>query len=232
MKFGVINFPGSNCEHDCYYAATHISGQEAEVIWHGDSDLPADFQKPSKDTCLILPGGFSYGDYLRCGAIAKISPIMKKVIEYGRQGGKIIGICNGFQILVETGLLPGILLRNNVLRFVCKDVYLKVENDKTIFTKKVNKKVIKVPIAHGEGNYYCDQKTLQELEANKQVVFRYCDDTGKVTPEANPNGALNNIAGICNKEGNILGMMPHPERCAEDVLNNLDGRMIFESILN
>ena len=231
MKFGVINFPGSNCEHDCFFAATNISGNKAEVLWHADKELPVEFQDPKSDTCIILPGGFSYGDYLRCGAIAKISPIMEKVIEYGNNGGKIIGICNGFQVLVETGLLPGVLLRNNVLKFICKDIYLKVENKSSIFTHKVNKDVLKVPIAHGEGNYFCDEKTLQEIKDNGQVIFRYCDAEGNVTSENNPNGSLNNIAGICNKEGNILGMMPHPERCAEDVLNNLDGKMIFESII-
>lgn len=231
MKFGVVLFPGSNCEHDCYHAAGLISGQEAAVIWHADKKLPADFADPKGDTCLILPGGFSYGDYLRCGAIAKISPVMQDVIKYGRTGGRIIGICNGFQILVESGLLPGILLRNKVMHFICKDIYLKVENPQTIFTNKIDKKVIKIPIAHGEGNYYCDEKTLQELEKNGQVVFRYCDAAGNVAVEANPNGSLNNIAGICNKEGNILGMMPHPERCAEAILNNTDGRMIFESIM-
>lgn len=231
MKFGVILFPGSNCEHDCYHAASLISGEEALVIWHADKKLPEEFSDPRSGNCLILPGGFSYGDYLRCGAIAKISPIMQEVVRWGRNGGRIIGICNGFQILVETGLLPGILLRNTGMHFICKDIYLKVENTNTLFTNKITKNVLKVPIAHGEGNYYCDQKTLQELENNRQVVFRYCDQNGEVTAQANPNGSLNNIAGICNKEGNILGMMPHPERCAELILNNTDGRMIFESIM-
>ena len=232
MRFGVINFPGSNCEHDCFFAATNLSGEKADVIWHAEEKLPEIYHQDKANTCIILPGGFSYGDYLRCGAIAKISPIMKDVISYGKSGGKIIGICNGFQVLVETGLLPGVLLRNKKMSFICKDIYLKVDNKNTIFTDKVTKDVIKVPIAHGEGNYFCDEKTLAEIESNGQVAFRYCDADGNVAEEANPNGSLNNIAGIINKEGNILGMMPHPERCAEDVLNNLDGKMIFDSIIS
>jgi phosphoribosylformylglycinamidine synthase len=231
MKFGVILFPGSNCEHDCYYAATLVSGEEAEVVWSGDKDLPEAFRDPQGDTCIIIPGGFSYGDYLRCGAIARFAPVMEKVIEYGKNGGKIIGICNGFQILTESGLLPGVLHRNKGLSFICKDIYLKVENKKTAFTHKINKDVLKVPIAHGEGNYYCDDQTLAELEKNGQIIFRYCDDQGKLGNEANPNGSRHNIAGITNKAGNILGMMPHPERCSEEILNNTDGRMIFESIV-
>jgi phosphoribosylformylglycinamidine synthase len=231
MKFGVILFPGSNCEHDCYYAASKISGTEAEVIWSGGSKLPKDFQDPNGDTCLIIPGGFSYGDYLRCGAIAKFAPIMEEVINYGKKGGKIIGICNGFQILVESGLLPGVLHRNKYLNFICKDVYLKIENKNTVFSRKINKTFIKIPIAHGEGNYYCDDKDLEELEKNNQVIFKYCDENGNVNKDSNPNGSRHNIAGICNKEENILGMMPHPERCSEAILNNEDGRMIFESII-
>jgi len=231
MKFGVINFPGSNCEHDCYYAASHLSGEEASVIWHRDEVLPEEFQDPKGETALILPGGFSYGDYLRCGAIAKFSPIMKKVIDYGRNGGRIIGICNGFQILVESGLLPGVLHRNTSLKFICKDVYLKVENRDSLFTTEITKEVIKVPIAHGEGNYYCDDDTLAALEENNQILFRYCDQNGEVTKLSNPNGSRHNIAGICNEAGNIMGMMPHPERCAEGVLNNEDGKAIFESII-
>lgn len=231
MKFGVVLFPGSNCEHDCFHAASLVSGEKAVVIWSGDEKLPTEFQDPQGDTCLIIPGGFSYGDYLRCGAIAKVAPIMADVVKYGQNGGRIIGICNGFQILVESGLLPGVLHRNKGLSFVCKDIYLKVVNPQTMFTRKVTKPVIKVPIAHGEGNYYCDDETLKQLEANKQVVFTYCDAEGNVTKAANPNGSRHNIAGIMNAQGNILGMMPHPERCAEEVLNNTDGRMIFESIL-
>lgn len=231
MKFGVVLFPGSNCEHDCFYAASLVSGEKAVVIWSGDAQLPPEFQDPQGETCLIIPGGFSYGDYLRCGAIAKVAPIMAEVIKYGQAGGRIIGICNGFQILVESGLLPGVLHRNKGLSFVCKEIYLKVTNPSTMFSSKITKSIIKVPIAHGEGNYFCDDETLKKLEANKQVVFTYCDAQGNVTKEANPNGSRHNIAGIMNEKGNILGMMPHPERCAEEVLNNTDGRMIFESIL-
>jgi phosphoribosylformylglycinamidine synthase subunit PurQ / glutaminase len=231
MKFGIVLFPGSNCEHDCFYAASLVSGEKAVVIWSGDAQLPPEFKDPQGETCLIIPGGFSYGDYLRCGAIAKVAPIMADVIKYGQQGGRIIGICNGFQILVESGLLPGVLHRNKGLSFVCKDIYLKVANPNTMFSSKITKPFIKVPIAHGEGNYYCDDVTLAKLEANKQVVFKYCDANGNETKESNPNGSRHNIAGIMNEQGNILGMMPHPERCSEEVLNNTDGRMIFESIL-
>lgn len=231
MKFGVINFPGSNSEHDCFFAATNISGQKATIIWYADKELPAEFQDPQGKTCLILPGGYSYGDYLRCGAIAKDAPIMPAVIRYGQNGGRIIGIGNGFQILTESGLLSGALIRNQNIKAICTDSYLKVENKQTIFTEQITKDVIKVPIAHSQGNYYCDEKTLAEIEANGQVLFRYCDEQGNVSAAANPNGSVNNIAGICNKERNILGMMPHPERCAESILNNLDGRMIFDSII-
>ncbi|MDR1998306.1 MAG: phosphoribosylformylglycinamidine synthase subunit PurQ [Candidatus Margulisbacteria bacterium] len=231
MKFGVILFPGSNCEHDCYYAAAKISGSSAAVIWSMDKTLPVDFQDPQGANCLILPGGFSYGDYLRCGAIARFAPIMADVVRYARQGGRILGICNGFQILVEAGLLPGVLHRNSGLNFICKDVYLKVENTNTAFTQKITRPVLKMPIAHGEGNYYCDDAALEELERNSQIVFRYCDADGQVTPEANPNGSRHNIAGICNAAGNVLGLMPHPERCAEAALGNTDGRLIFESII-
>ncbi|GBR73057.1 phosphoribosylformylglycinamidine synthase subunit PurQ [Candidatus Termititenax aidoneus] len=231
MKFGVILFPGSNCEHDCYYAATKISGEKAAVIWSGAADLPADFQDPQGANCLIIPGGFSYGDYLRCGAIARFAPIMNKVRDYAERGGRVIGICNGFQILVEAGLLPGVLHRNRDLNFICQDIFLKVENRKTIFTQKVSKDVLRVPIAHGEGNYYCDDAALEKLEKNGQIVFRYCDAAGNVSPESNPNGSRHNIAGLCNAQGNVLGMMPHPERCAEAALGNTDGRMIFESII-
>ena len=231
MKFGVIQFPGSNCDHDCFHVSSLLSGEKSEIIWHADEDLPADFKDPKGETCIILPGGFSYGDYLRCGAIARFSPVMEKVIEYGKNGGKIIGICNGFQVLVESGLLPGVLHRNKKLSFVCKDVFLKVENKNSLFTNKITKEVIKVPIAHGEGNYYCDDDTLKELEENNRIIFRYSDETGDATKENNPNGSRHNIAGICSKNGNILGMMPHPERCSEEALNNTDGKAIFESII-
>jgi phosphoribosylformylglycinamidine synthase len=231
MKFGILLFPGSNCEHDCYYAATKISGEEAVVIWSGDTELPRDFQDPQGANCLIIPGGFSYGDYLRCGAIARFAPIMSKVKDYAGRGGRVLGICNGFQILVEAGLLPGVLHRNRDLNFICKDVFLKVENKDTLFTRKIGKDVLRVPIAHGEGNYYCGDAALAELENSGRIIFRYCDADGRVTPESNPNGSRHNIAGLSNERGNVLGLMPHPERCAEAALGNTDGRLIFESII-
>ena len=225
MKFGVIVFPGSNCDHDAYHVAKHVFGQEARFIWHkegsvGDVDL------------VIVPGGFSYGDYLRSGAIARFSPIMKDVIRFAGQGGKVMGICNGFQILCESGLLPGALTHNESLRFVCKDVHLRTETTDSIFTGQLAKgEVLRVPVAHGEGNYFASDELLDQLEAEDRIAFRYCDADGNVTREANPNGASRNIAGILNAERNVLGMMPHPERCAEGILGNDDGTRIFESIL-
>jgi phosphoribosylformylglycinamidine synthase len=223
IKFGVVVFPGANCDHDAYYALKKILGYDTEFLWHKDSDLKG-------SNVILLPGGFSYGDYLRTGAIARFSPIMDEVIKFANGGGIVIGICNGFQILLETGLLPGVVQKNINLKFICKDVYLRVENKNTLFTKLVDKDVIKIPIAHGEGNYYADEKTLNELEKNKQVVFRYSDVNGNVTPETNPNGSLNNIAGIINKDGNVLGMMPHPERACDTALSRTDGALIFKSI--
>ena len=218
MKFGVVVFPGSNCDRDCYHAAAKVAGQSAEYVWHKDAKL-------DHFDCLIIPGGFSYGDYLRCGAIARFSPIMKSVIEYANSGGLIIGICNGFQILLEAGLLPGAMLRNKNLHFICKYVELKVENTNTPFTNKYNKdQVLKIPIAHNEGNYYIDESGLKELQRNDQIVFRYHGE--------NPNGALDNIAGIINKKGNVLGMMPHPERSSEIELNSIDGKGVFDSIVS
>ncbi|MFC1518017.1 phosphoribosylformylglycinamidine synthase subunit PurQ [Candidatus Margulisiibacteriota bacterium] len=232
MHFGVIVFPGSNCDHDCWHAATLLSKEKAQFIWHGDENLPAEFSDPLGNNCLIFPGGFSYGDYLRCGAIAKFSPIMKKVIEYGQAGGLIIGICNGFQVLTECGLLPGVLHRNNSLKFICKDIFLKVNTTDSPFTKKCRKdQVLRIPIAHGEGNYFCDDNTLKELEKEGRIAFHYCSAEGNVDKAYNPNGSRHNIAGVLNKGKNILGMMPHPERCSEKVLGNTDGRIIFESII-
>jgi phosphoribosylformylglycinamidine synthase len=225
VKFGVIVFPGSNCDHDAHYVAEKMMGQDARLIWHkegsiGDIDV------------VILPGGFSYGDYLRCGAIARFSPIMKDVVRFANNGGLVIGICNGFQVLTEAGLLPGVLLRNKSLLFICKYLHLRVENANTRFTNKCESgDVLEIPIAHGEGNYFTDPNTLKRLEDNQQVVFRYCDKLGNVTDEANVNGSLNNIAGIVNEAGNVLGMMPHPERASDPILKHADGRKIFESII-
>jgi phosphoribosylformylglycinamidine synthase I len=232
MLFGIIVFPGSNCDHDCWHAATLTSGNIARFIWHGEHDLPAEFRDPKGETCLIIPGGFSYGDYLRCGAIAKFSPIMDKVIEYGKKGGLIIGICNGFQILTESGLLPGVLHRNSTLKFICKDIYLKVGTLDSPFTNKCRERqVLRAPIAHGEGNYYCDDTTLEKLEKEGRIAFRYCSKDGIVDKAFNPNGSRHNIAGILNEGRNVLGMMPHPDRCSEAVLGNVDGKLIFDSII-
>ncbi len=225
--FGVVVFPGSNCDHDCYHVIKHVLGQPVRFIWHKEEKLPEGLR------VAVLPGGFSYGDYLRTGAIARFSPVMRAVEKFAKDGGLVIGICNGFQILLEAGLLPGAMLRNRGLKFICKDVHLEVENADTPFTNSLAVgEVIKVPIAHAEGNYFIDAEGLEGLKKNKQIVFRYCDREGAITDEANPNGSVMNIAGIINKEGNVLGMMPHPERCAEEVLGNADGRRIFESILN
>ncbi|MBI3354169.1 MAG: phosphoribosylformylglycinamidine synthase subunit PurQ [Nitrospirae bacterium] len=224
MKFGIIVFPGSNCDHDCYHAARHVLNQDAEFIWHKENKL-------SSFDVIIIPGGFSYGDYLRTGAIAKFSPVMKAVRKFAKDGGLVIGICNGFQILLEAGLLPGAMLRNRTLKFICKDIYVRVESINTPFTNKCDKKILRMPIAHAEGNYFADPKTLSHLKENQQIVFRYSNESGETTDSANPNGSLENIAGICNENGNVLGMMPHPERCAEAILGNEDGRLIFESIL-
>lgn len=223
-KIGVVVFPGSNCDHDCFYVLKKILNQETKFLWHKDTSI-------EDVNIVILPGGFSYGDYLRCGAIARFSPIMKSVIEFANKGGIVLGICNGFQILCESGLLPGILLRNKTLKFICDNVYLKVENNKTSFTNKYkNREIIKIPIAHGDGNYFTDDDTLKMIEDNNQTVLRYCNSQGEVDDESNPNGALKNIAGIINKRGNILGMMPHPERASDEILGNIDGRRIFESL--
>ena len=226
MKFGVIVFPGSNCDYDCFNAVKRVMKQPVEFIWHKEEKL-------SNYDCVIIPGGFSYGDYLRAGAIARFSNIMEQVKEYADKGrGLVIGICNGFQILTEAGLLPGALQRNKDIKFICKNVYLRCEDTKTPFTNQIkNGQVLKVPIAHGEGNYTADQSTIAELKANDQIIFTYCDEKGRVNDRSNPNGSMLNIAGICNKERNVLGMMPHPERVSESVLGGIDGRSIFESIL-
>lgn len=226
MKFGIIIFPGSNCDHDCYYVIKKILGQEVGFIWHKD-------RKIKGFDCIILPGGFSYGDYLRAGAMARFSPVMEAVQEFAEKGGLVLGICNGFQILLESGLLPGAMIRNKTLKFICKDVLLRVESLDTPFTNKIpENQLIRMPIAHAEGNYFVQEEVLKELERNHRIVFRYCNVQGELTEETNPNGSLGNIAGIMNEGGNVLGMMPHPERCSEKTLANEDGRLIFESILS
>jgi len=226
MNFGVLVFPGSNCDHDCAHAVEEGLRQDVQLIWHQETSLEG-------VDAVIVPGGFSYGDYLRTGAIAQFSPIMEVLKEFAAQGGLVLGICNGFQILLEVGLLPGVMMRNRDLSFICEDVYVKVENAATPFTNACESgQVLKLPIAHAEGNYYTDPVTLSSLQANAQVVFRYCTAEGKVTPEVNPNGSLDNIAGIRNATGNVLGLMPHPERCAESVLGNQDGLSLFRSMVN
>ncbi|MFC1767189.1 phosphoribosylformylglycinamidine synthase subunit PurQ [Candidatus Margulisiibacteriota bacterium] len=226
MRFGVVVFPGSNCDYDCYNVIHRVLKQPVEFIWHADHELN-DFD------CIILPGGFSYGDYLRAGAIAHVANIMPKIKEFAENGrGLVLGICNGFQILTEAGLLPGALQQNKDVKFICKYVDLKCVNNKTRFTKKFkNDQAVRIPIAHGEGNYTADTQTLNDLVKNQQIIFKYCDEKGRVTDESNPNGAMLNIAGICNKKRNVLGMMPHPERCSEALLGSQDGKSIFESIL-
>jgi phosphoribosylformylglycinamidine synthase subunit PurQ / glutaminase len=224
-KFGVVVFPGSNCDHDAYYALKKILGYDVTFLWHKDTDI-------KNCDAVILPGGFSYGDYLRTGAVARFSPIMKAVTDFANSGGFVLGICNGFQILLEAGLLPGVMIRNKDLKFVCKDVYLSVVNNDTPFTGDVDKPVLKIPVAHGEGNYFADDETLKDLIKNNQVVFRYSSPAGEITGEYNFNGSTYNIAGIMNKEGNVLGMMPHPERSCDPVLGKTDGALILKSLAN
>ncbi len=224
MKFGVLVFPGSNCDHDAYHVISKHVGQPVDFVWHRETDL-------SGYDAVIVPGGFSYGDYLRCGALAKFSPVMGAVKDFAAAGKYVFGICNGFQILCEAGMLPGALIRNRGLHFICKHVRLRVENDRTPFTSELDSgDVLSIPIAHAEGNYVCDDDTFHRLEENGQIVFRYCDEVGEITEEANPNGARSNIAGICNENGNVLGMMPHPERACEEMLGSNDGREIFRSL--
>jgi phosphoribosylformylglycinamidine synthase len=225
MKFAVIVFPGSNCDHDAQYAAEHVLGQEAELIWHKDTSLRG-------ADVVILPGGFAHGDYLRTGAIARFSPIMQEVKRFAAAGGPVLGICNGFQILLEAGLLPGAMLRNRTLRFHCEHVYLKVEQTDTPFTAACDPaRPLRIPVAHGEGNYYAEPGVVDRLEKNRQVIFRYVDAAGRRTPDANPNGALNDIAGICNEARNVVGLMPHPERACELAVGSADGLVLFESVV-
>ena len=226
IKFGVVVFPGSNCDHDAYHAAKHVLHQDAEFLWHKDTDL-------KNSDVIILPGGFSYGDYLRTGAIARFSPIMNEVINFANNGGVVVGICNGFQVLCESGLLPGVLMRNESLLFACKHINLRVEHNDSRFTSKHQAcDIISIPIAHGDGNYFAEPDIIKSLEENKQILFRYSDVDGKISAEANPNGSVNNIAGIMNKNKNVMGMMPHPERACELDLGSSDGKKIFESIIN
>ncbi len=224
MKAGVVIFPGSNCDYDAYQAFKGIDGVDVEYLWHGSNNL-------SLCDVVILPGGFAYGDYLRAGSIARFSPIMKKIIEFAENGGYVMGICNGFQVLMESGLLPGALMKNSNLRFASKQVTLRIENAETVFTSKMKEgDLLKMPIAHGEGNYFADPQTLSKLESEGRIVFRYVDESGVVTAESNPNGSINGIAGIINETGNVLGMMPHPERAVEKILGSIDGNKIFCSL--
>jgi phosphoribosylformylglycinamidine synthase len=226
MKFGVIIFPGSNCDYDAYRAVKDVLEEEVDFLWHQDTTL-------NNCDCIILPGGFSYGDYLRTGAIARFSPILRNVLKFAQHGGLVLGICNGFQILLESGLLPGAMLRNQSLRFVCKYVYLRTEVTDSPYTNLCQKyQVLKIPVAHSDGNYFISQEELRELQDNDQVVFRYCNPSGEIDPAYNPNGALDDIAGICNKPRNVLGMMPHPERASEGILGSDDGKYIFKSIIS
>lgn len=226
MKFGIVTFPGSNCDQDMVYVLQDILGKKVEQLWHKDTDLKG-------VDIIILPGGFSYGDYLRSGAIAKFSPIMEEVIKHANNGGYVMGICNGFQILTESGLLEGALLHNNTQRFICKNTFLKPVSKSAAITKDLTETIAyKIPIAHGEGRFHASEETIKSLQDNDQILFQYCDAAGKVTEEANPNGSLLNIAGITNKSKNVFGMMPHPERAADVLLGNIDGMSIFESILS
>ncbi len=226
MKFGVVIFPGSNCDQDMIYVLRNIMQQEVVELWHKDTDL-------QNVEAIVLPGGFSYGDYLRSGAIARYSPIMEKVIEFANEGGFVFGVCNGFQILCESGLLPGALLHNDNQKFICKNIYIVPDNNTNTITAVLDKqRSLKIPIAHGEGRYFAKKETLQEMRQNGQILFRYCDEHGDISSEANPNGSVENIAGVCNATKNVFGMMPHPERAADDELGNTDGRFIFESMIS
>jgi phosphoribosylformylglycinamidine synthase len=226
MKFSIVVFPGSNCDHDAYHAAKHVLGQEAEFVWHKEATLKG-------ADVVVLPGGFSHGDYLRTGAIARFSPIMSAVGEFAAAGGPVLGICNGFQILCEAGLLPGAMLRNRDLKFHCEHVGVRVEHTDTPFTSLATKgQVLRIPIAHGEGNYFAAADVIADLESSRRVIFRYCDPRGEITDDANPNGSVNNIAGICSAGRNVVGLMPHPERACEPVLGSADGLVLLESVLS
>jgi phosphoribosylformylglycinamidine synthase len=225
MKFAVVVFPGSNCDHDAQYAVEHVLGQQAELVWHKDTSLRG-------ADVVILPGGFAHGDYLRTGAIARFSPIMAEVLKFAAAGGPVLGICNGFQVLLEAGMLPGAMLRNTSLQYQCEQVFVKVEQTDTPFTAAIPPgRVLRIPIAHGEGNYYAEPDVIARLEKNRQVIFRYATATGEVTAAANPNGSVNNIAGICNEQRNVVGLMPHPERACELAVGSADGLILFESVV-
>lgn len=226
MKFSILVFPGSNCDSDSFHVAKNILHQKAEYVWHKDGSLP-------KDTdCVFVPGGFAYGDYLRCGAIARFSNIMNDVVNFANKGGLVIGICNGFQILTESGLLPGALRKNASQKYICKNINIRVETKDSPFTNSISEKHITIPISHGEGNYFADSETIGLLEEEQRIAFRYCDNSGNITDESNPNGSLDNIAGILNDKKNVLGMMPHPERYSEKILGSNQGISVFKSILN
>lgn len=231
MKFGVIVFPGSNCDDDMVHVLGEVMNRDVVKIWHKETSLPAGFNP--KEDCIVLPGGFSYGDYVRSGAIARFSPVMTAVKAFANEGGFVFGVCNGFQILCESGLLPGALLRNENLKFICSNTWIKpVTNNSPVTTGLDLNRALKIPIAHAEGRYYADESTLNELEKNDQILFLYCDENGNESPGSNPNGASRNIAGICNATRNVFGMMPHPERAAEAVLANTDGFGLFQSLVN
>jgi phosphoribosylformylglycinamidine synthase I len=225
MKFGIVMFPGSNCDRDTHHVLKNVLGQDTVFLWHKDHDL-------KKADCVVLPGGFSYGDYLRSGAIARFSPLMQELKAFAKRGGRVIGICNGFQILLELGLLPGAMIRNKNLKFLCQFVHLRIENNRTDFTRAGKKgQVLKIPIAHFDGNYYAPENVYKRIRENRQIVLRYSDADGKTTEEANVNGSMGSVAGIVNEKGNVLGMMPHPERASEAVLGSSDGKIIFQSVI-
>ena len=226
MKCGIVVFPGSNCDHDCYHILKKVLNQETHWLWHKDNADLNSFD------LVVLPGGFSYGDYLRAGAISRFSPVMNSVISFSKRGGKVLGICNGFQILVESGLLPGALMQNQTRKFICKNVHVRVESTTTPFTQGCGEKsVLQIPVAHHQGNYYIDPQSLNDLEERGQILFRYCDEEGNITDSSNPNGSVSSVAGLCNTQKNVMGMMPHPERCADPLWPNVDGQNIFKSLI-